>query len=168
MSIKGYKMSEEHKTKIGKAHRGKIVSQEQKLKMSKAAKIRKVHPFLGKTHSEETKRKMSKSKKGAGTWCWKGGISSLGKQIRNTNEYRKWRFEVYKRDDFICQLCGVKGGKLNADHIRAFSIIMEKHKIDSVQRALICADLWDIANGRTLCVSCHKKTDTYGFKSVKK
>lgn len=28
-------------------------------------------------------------------------------------------------------------------------------------------DLWDINNGRTLCVDCHKKTETYGHKTKK-
>lgn len=49
------KNSEESKIKIGNAHRGKIISQEIRDKMSIAN--------IGKNHSEETKRKMSETSK---------------------------------------------------------------------------------------------------------
>lgn len=28
----------------------------------------------------------------------------------------------------------------------------------------ICDELFDINNGRSLCLDCHRQTDTYGYK----
>jgi hypothetical protein len=125
----------------------------------------------GKTHSEETKRKISKSKigtiiseetrwklhnifKGSGSLTWKGGITPVNYLIRHSLEYKLWREAVYKRDNYTCIWCGQVGGKLNADHIKPFS--------------LYPALRFAIDNGRTLCLSCHKKTDTYGFANYNK
>ena len=47
---KGFQLSEEHKKKIGEAHRGKTMPEETKQKISIARK--------GFHHTEETKRKM--------------------------------------------------------------------------------------------------------------
>ena len=71
--------------------------------------------------------------------------------FRASREYKKWRYEVFKRDNFKCVLCGdKKGGNIEADHIKDFALYPELRL--------------DINNGRTLCKSCHKKTDNYGFK----
>ncbi len=147
---------------------------------------------LGKKHSEETKSKMSASHKGKNTWSsgtkwtdaqkeklksrtawnagkigecpqlgnpqrgskshrWKGGITPINKAIRNSVEYKKWRREVFKRDDFTCQQCGIRGGTLNADHIKSFALYIELR--------------FDLSNGRTLCVPCHRKTPNFGSKA---
>mgnify|MGYP001591433021 CR=1 FL=1 len=65
------------------------------------------------------------------------------------------------RDDYTCQICKQRGGVLNADHYPIpFSKLFEEF-----QKAGGAADdfapFWDINNGRTLCVSCHKATPTY-------
>lgn len=78
-----------------------------------------------------------------------------------------WRDRVYKRDDYTCQWCSARSGNgravhLNADHIIRFSDVITTHSITDYQQAMRCDALWDIANGRTLCLSCHKKTDTFG------
>lgn len=66
-------------------------------------------------------------------------------------EDREWRSAVFARDDFTCQICGVKGGRLQADHIQPFSTHPEMRHV--------------LANGRTLCVGCHKGTPTFGWKA---
>ena len=54
---------QEWKNKIGKANKGKILSEETKQKMS-LSKQGKSSPFLNKTHTLETKQKISKNNKG--------------------------------------------------------------------------------------------------------
>ena len=74
---------------------------------------------------------------------------------------------MYTRDDFACQWCGDnRGSNLNADHIKPFAVILSEKNISSIDEALKCEDLWDLSNGRTLCEECHKKTDTYGNRSL--
>lgn len=72
-------------------------------------------------------------------------------KIRKSWDYAKWRQEVYKRDNFTCQICKARGVKLNADHIKPFSLYPELRL--------------ELSNGRTLCVECHLKTPTYGGRS---
>jgi 5-methylcytosine-specific restriction endonuclease McrA len=64
-----------------------------------------------------------------------------------------WRKAVFSRDDFTCQICGIKGGYLEADHIKPFST---HHDLR-----------FELSNGRTLCRPCHMKTDTWGYKGGK-
>lgn len=113
----------------------------------------------GRTHSEETKKLLSKIAiksgknppilKGRNHPFWKGGVTPINDKIRKSQEYVNWRKSVYIRDKYTCQICGQVGGKLNADHIKPFSDNIDKR--------------FDINNGRTLCVECHRKTDTYGW-----
>lgn len=62
---------------------------------------------------------------------------------RKTSEYRNWRKSVFERDNYTCQICGNRGGKLNAHHIERYRNCIERRT--------------DISNGITLCYSCHKK-----------
>ena len=80
----------------------------------------------------------------------------LFRQIRNIAEYIKWRCEVLTRDNFICQECGVKDVKLEAHHKKSFVKILRDKKIQSIEEAKQCEELWDIHNGKTLCEECHK------------
>jgi len=96
---------------------------------------------------------------------WKGGITPLTHQIRNSFRYLQWRSDVFTRDDFTCQLCGVRGVYLEADHyLKQFAILLKEYDIKSLEEALACEELWNINNGRTLCKTCHKETDTYLYK----
>lgn len=90
------------------------------------------------------------SHKGERCYRWDGGITPINKAIRNSVEYRLWRESVFERDDYTCIWCGQKGGSLEADHIKPFCDYPELR--------------FAIDNGRTLCVDCHRTTDTYGVK----
>lgn len=85
---------------------------------------------------------------------WSGGTYRNERHtLMGRVEYLEWRRAVYKRDDYTCQICKIKGKRLNADHIIPY--IADKSKV------------LDINNGRTLCVECHRKTDTYGTRAKK-
>ena len=86
---------------------------------------------------------------------WKGGITNLTVKIRNCFKYRQWRSDIFHRDDFTCQRCSKKGGKLNAHHIKPFYLIIQYYEITNLQQAIDCEELWDINNGVTLCKECH-------------
>lgn len=98
--------------------------------------------------SLETRRKMSESRKGNKSNLWRGGVTSINKQIRSSFEYKLWRTAVFERDKYTCVWCGNKeSGYLNADHIKQFAYYPELR--------------FDINNGRTLCIDCHRQTETY-------
>ena len=86
--------------------------------------------------------------KGEKNWNWKGGITPLRKKLYFSNEYKSWRQSVFERDDYTCQFCQKRGYKIQADHIKPWAGYPELR--------------FDVDNGRTLCVDCHKTTDTYG------
>lgn len=97
---------------------------------------------------------------------WKGGTTPIIRRIREGSKYQKWREKVYERDNYTCQKCGQRGGELHADHIEPFATIVQKVRIDgelSYEKAMDLDELWDVDNGRTLCVECHRKTETYGY-----
>lgn len=95
---------------------------------------------------------MAKRQKGSNSHLWKGGICSENRLLRNSAKYDSWRSAVFARDEYTCQDCGCRGGKLTADHIKAWS--------------LYPALRFDISNGRTLCRPCHQKTDTFGHRAL--
>lgn len=83
---------------------------------------------------------------------WKGGLTKQNQIIRESAEYGIWRRAVYERDGYTCVECKIRGGKLNADHIKPFALFPEFR--------------FELSNGRTLCVPCHRKTDTWGRRSL--
>jgi 5-methylcytosine-specific restriction endonuclease McrA len=83
---------------------------------------------------------------------WKGDNYPENFRLRRSGKYKKWRIEVFKRDNYTCQICGVIGKNLTADHIKSWALYPKLR--------------FTLSNGRTLCKSCHYKTDTWGLKSV--
>jgi nitrate/TMAO reductase-like tetraheme cytochrome c subunit len=128
----------------------KNVYKKHALELMKQAKI-------GTKPSINTRMKMSKAHTGNKCNFWKGGINKESDKVRKNIEYRLWREAVYARDNFTCQKCHMRGGRLNAHHIKSFSMHPELR---------VALD-----NGVTLCIDCHKKTDSYlkgrinGYKS---
>lgn len=149
----GKRASEETKQKMRMAHIGKIgrrLSESTKRKLS-LINTGKNHPNFGKHLSVETRKKISDAHKGEKANNWKGGITPINKAIRMSSQYKQWRTAVFQRDNYACIIGGrAHGSKLQADHIKSFAHYPELR--------------FDISNGRTLCIPCHKKTDTYGFR----
>ncbi len=172
----GHEVSEETREKIRRAHKGAKFSEEHKANMSKARvgyrllpetreKIRQA--LTGKKLTEEHKKNMSESRKGRKLSeehkqnlskalsgdkgpGWKGGLSNKNHLIRTSRKFRLWREEVFTRDDWICQDCRVRGCILHPHHILALSEHPEF--------------AYDVDNGITLCVPCHRKRHGWKIK----
>ena len=72
---------------------------------------------------------------------WTGVEHKPYKHYRNA-AYKKWRKGVFTRDDFTCQKCGKRGGYLHPHHLKSYT------KFPTFR--------YEIDNGKTLCVSCHR------------
>ena len=73
--------------------------------------------------------------------------------------YNQFTKLVFERDHFVCVLCGKRGfrGVLQADHHpESFAAICKRLNITTMGEAMVCKELWDISNGRTLCAECHR------------
>ena len=75
-------------------------------------------------------------------------VGVLNRRIRYSKKMQLWRKAVFDRDDYTCQICGIRGTYLEADHIKRFAEYPELR--------------FEISNGRTLCRPCHMKTDSWG------
>lgn len=142
-SRKGQPVSEETRRKIGEKFKGRKLSEEHKQKISLSG--------IGRKHTLESRQKMS----GKNSHFWKGGITHIHQKIRTSLEYKIWRKSVFERDNYTCVWCGDnRGGNLEADHIKPFAFYPELR--------------FAIDNGRTLCKKCHRTTDTYAGKGIKR
>lgn len=137
--------------------------------------------WLGKKHKPETIIKLKESHIGLkgwwknkprmemrneNHWNWKGGTTNLRQRIMVSYKYRQWRSDIFQRDNYTCQKCNQRGIYLEADHNpKLFSEIIKEYKIITVEEALLCEELWNINNGRTLCRKCHNLTK-YGRRKI--
>ena len=168
MSLKGCKQTEEHKRKISEANKGKkknwknghpkgMMGKHHSEETKKRIRENSAKYWLGKKLSVEVREKISLGHKGHESffkgkqrlnqrgeqhWNWKGGASKERQIAMARVEYKNWRTAVYERDNYTCQDCGQIGGKLNADHIKPWSLYPKER--------------YNINNGRTLCRPCHK------------
>lgn len=143
----GQIMSEKNKKALKERMKNRPISEETKKKISRTLKGRKI-PL-------EVRLRMGR--KGSKNPAWRGGMSWKNKTERQvamrTGRYKMWRESIFKRDNYTCQICGVRGNKLNADHILPWRYYP--------------ANRYDVSNGRTLCVPCHIKTPTYSRRQEK-
>lgn len=70
----------------------------------------------------------------------------VAKALYGTPAYKAWRDFVLKRDLYQCQMCGQKGGALEAHHIRPKKRFPELTLVEE--------------NGITLCKECHQNIVT--------
>lgn len=117
--------------------------------------------------------KMSASLKGRKAWnkgisgtkshTWKGGRSGLTERIRTSSEYKQWRADVFFRDGWTCQTCGLRGhGKdIESHHIVPINELLKKVHIKDISvddkyiLAMSVPEMFDVNNGVTLCKQCH-------------
>lgn len=145
---KGKKLSEDHKKKISVAHVGKKISKETR------EKLRIVN--IGKINADNNPMRKPGCVyffKGENNPNWKGGTSRIYKTGYYSSEYKQWRRDVFSRDNYTCQDCG-ETGYVTAHHIKSFAHYPDLR--------------FDINNGKTLCQSCHSKTDNYKGRNKNK
>ena len=157
--------TEDQREKITKIKKGKHYSP--KTEFKKGQKVWNE----GRAWTSEERKKISdtsywKGKTGKLSPNWKGGTTKLGQLIRSQRIYYHWRTAVFTRDNWTCINCGAKRSKgnrvvLHCDHRKPFYKILEENKITTLEQAKECEELWDTANGRTLCIPCHKQTPSY-------
>lgn len=139
-------------------------------KMSKEAKEKISKAQIGKHPTEETRKKLREWQIGDNNPNWKDGRTGLIILIRTLAKNNEFRNNIFKRDNYTCQNCNKRGGKLEAHHINPFSAILKSFikeynqfsiitdKKILVKLAIDYAPFWDINNGITLCQKCHNKT----------
>lgn len=71
---------------------------------------------------------------------WRGGRVAQYRKMRNTEAHRAWAVAVKMRDGYRCVRCGSQY-RLAAHHIKRWKVHPELRH--------------DVANGETLCQSCH-------------
>lgn len=166
-------MTDEHKKRISKALQGKKMSDAARLKMSLAKKgksswnkgikrywksITEFKPghLLGKRFHKghvPWNKGMKGFMAGEKNKNWKGGITPLLRKVRNAPEYAEWREEVFRRDNWTCQRCGLRGVYLEVHHLKRVADFMNLvYKLD---------------NGVTLCLDCHVTVDKFRKKFIK-
>jgi hypothetical protein len=135
--LRGKKLSSSHRKSLSKAHIGQTA-------WNKGKQTGKL--------SITTRRRMSKAQlkrvEEGNNPFYKGGIYPQNLHIKKSFKYRLWRSEVYKRDNYTCQICGQRGKNLQAHHILLFS----EHK----------EHRFNVVNGMTLCRNCHILIHTKG------
>lgn len=124
--------------------------------------------WKGRKHTKEAREKQSRAKlgtkvplaqrvaqsarlQGIDVESWREFATTAAERLKGSPEYRVWREAVYSRDNWTCQNCKVRGGRLHAHHIKPKRTHPEL--------------IFNIDNGITLCVRCHKETDSYGVNS---
>ena len=124
-SLKGGHLSEKTKNKISIAQKGNI----NRFKKGNTFGFKKGHKVIGGFLKEDKNIN------------YKGGITPVNEKIRKSFEYKDWRKEIFKRDNYTCKKCEQVGKILRAHHIYNFSTNPELRLV--------------ISNGLTLCDECH-------------
>lgn len=115
--VKNHSISEERKRKISLANKGKRCNLAQRI--SNSAR-----------------------KQGISVDDWSGFVYESEDPKRSKFKFSRINLQVFQRDNFACQLCHKRGGKLNAHHLDNWKQFKELR--------------YELSNLVTLCVPCHK------------
>lgn len=76
---------------------------------------------------------------------WKSELTEEDRILsRQYPEYKAWVYDVFNRDCYTCQICGIHSGTpFNAHHLDGYNWCVDKRL--------------DVNNGITLCEECHKE-----------
>lgn len=84
---------------------------------------------------------LTKLRKGINHPSYNKNLTDEDRKGRRLPEHEKWRKLIFKRDSYVCQICGY-GGKINAHHIYSYGYFTELR--------------FTMENGITLCKDCHQ------------
>ena len=84
------------------------------------------------------------NRRGELSHLYKDGRYPINRAVRKSPAMKQWRKFIFKRDNYICQMCGKDYGGKQAHHILKFSTF-PLHR-------------FNLNNGITLCDDCHNKT----------
>lgn len=102
---------------------------------------------LGISPSFETRKKISMSLLGIKKEDeWEGFSSDKRRKLIHSKKYIEWRKEVFRRDDWTCQMCHRRSGEGHLLYIEAHHKLRVKDRPDLI---------FDLDNGITLCKDCH-------------
>lgn len=161
----GIERAKEIRKKISIGNKGKIMPREVVERLSRARigkpsplkgipkpEIRgKNHPnYGGKNHTLEWRRKVSEAHKKRWDRIGRPGRIRPLSQLKDL-EQKLWREQIFKRDNWTCWICEIKGGSLHAHHLFSYAKFPELR--------------FKINNGLTLCMFCHQTyTEWGGFR----
>ena len=83
-------------------------------------------------------------------------IHKLIQKIRKSGAYIQWQRAILKRDHNRCAKCRNKND-LTAHHNIELSQILTRNKVRTMPQAHYCDELWELDNGETLCLDCHRR-----------
>jgi hypothetical protein len=93
---------------------------------------------------EDISRELGKARTGSNNYMWNPNLNREYRQKKKTNIYNLFSFPVFERDNFICQISGIRGGgHLEAHHLDDQSTNPEK--------------TFDISNGITITQDRHRE-----------
>lgn len=104
-------------------------------------------------HTFDIRKKISATLQGINIEEWKDFSQPEIIRLRDSKEYNEWRKSIYKKDNYTCRICKVRGGTLHAHHILKFSKFKDER--------------FDLNNGVTLCINCHMKVTQLEKKGEK-
>ncbi len=82
-------------------------------------------------------------------------VERLKREIRNSEKYKEWKKSVLQKGSNKCIVCEDSGNSIQVHHKKSFKYILEENKIDSLEKAMNCKELFDVDNGECLCSFHH-------------
>ncbi len=127
--------------------------------------------FEYRTENQRCRACFMKYNRGENSHSYIDGRTSLIILLRASTAYKNWRHEVFEKDNYTCGECGAKWSKGNpvyieAHHIKLLIKILTDNNIKSYEDSISCDELWDVMNGLTLCLDCHKEKHREHLKIV--
>jgi 5-methylcytosine-specific restriction endonuclease McrA len=104
---------------------------------------RKIGPIKCTTCLRKSLSLKNKTQVGSKNPNWKGGKTSSIQKFYASSEWKLLRQQTFDRDNYTCQDCKRRGGKLEANHIKP------RWKFSELRLVL--------SNLETLCKPCHNK-----------